>query len=73
MAHGTGWTSLWMLWTTSTTPGRTGSEMPTPDTAWSLTESIASLGVAFEFQGEQHFRPTQAYPDEDASKTATER
>lgn len=31
-----------------------------------LDREYRSLGVAFEFQGEQHFRPTQAYPDEDA-------
>ncbi|OPZ50046.1 MAG: hypothetical protein BWY92_01117 [Firmicutes bacterium ADurb.BinA052] len=31
-----------------------------------LDREYRSLGVAFEFQGEQHFRPTEAYPDEDA-------
>ena len=31
-----------------------------------LDREYRTLGVAFEFQGEQHFRPTQAYPDEDA-------
>jgi len=30
-----------------------------------LDREYRSLGVAFEFQGEQHFRPTEAYPDED--------
>ncbi len=31
-----------------------------------LDREYRSLGVAFEFQGEQHFRPTESYPDEDA-------
>ncbi len=30
-----------------------------------LDREYRSLGVAFEFQGEQHFRPTEAYPDQD--------
>lgn len=31
-----------------------------------LDREYRSPHVAFEFQGKQHFRPTQAYPDEDA-------
>jgi len=34
--------------------------------SWEVQREYRSLGVAFEFQGEQHFRPTEAYPDEDA-------